>query len=374
MKKVLYVATVLSHICQFHLPYLKLFKDKGYETHVAAKNNLAEKNGLELKNTDKYFDVPFVRSPFSFKNLKAYKSLKKVLTEEKYDVIVCNTPMGGVLTRLAAKKSRKNGTKVIYFAHGFHFYKGSAKKNWMIYYPIEKTLAKRCDLLLTINSEDYSLAKAKFKTNVENMNGVGVDKNRYYTASLEERKTAREKLGYKENDFLILTVGELLPNKNQIQVIKAVEKIVEEFKNVKLLFAGNGRMREELETYVSSHNLQDNVKFIGYCSHLEDYQRAVDLGVSCSIREGLGLNVVEAMMSGNTFVATKNRGHCELIKDGINGFLVDVGDVDTLADRISTLIKDKELRDKMSKTAVESMEPFCLDSTLSDFENILNKY
>ena len=149
MKKVLYVATVASHICQFHLPYLEKFQKNGYEVHVAAKNNLHEKNGLQLKFVDKYFDIPFQRSPFNFKNIKAYKQLKKLINQNEYDLIVCNTPVGGILTRMAAKKVRKKGTKVIYIAHGFHFYKGAPIKNWLIYYPIEKHFAKKMvDMLL----------------------------------------------------------------------------------------------------------------------------------------------------------------------------------------------------------------------------------
>ena len=154
MKKVLYVATVLSHICQFHLPYLKMFQDRGYEVHVAARDNLAEKNGMKLQNTDKYFDVPFCRSPFSFKNMKAYKQFKSIL-RENYDIIVCNTPVGGIVARLAGEKYRRKGTKIIYIAHGFHFYKGGPKKNWVLYYPVEKFFAKRCDVLVTINKEDF---------------------------------------------------------------------------------------------------------------------------------------------------------------------------------------------------------------------------
>ena len=139
--RVLYTATVVSHICQFHLPYLKWFQDNGWEVHVAARNNLAEKNGLKLEYVDQFIEVPFRRSQFSLKKLKAKKQLKKLLGENFYDLIICNTPVGGIVTRLAAKKTRKKGTKLMYIAHGFHFYQGGPKKNWLIWYPIEKFFA-----------------------------------------------------------------------------------------------------------------------------------------------------------------------------------------------------------------------------------------
>ena len=130
--KVLLTATVQSHICQFHKPLVEVLHTHGCEVHVAARDNLAEKNGLKLDFVDKIYNVPFSRSPKSLDNMKAYKVLKEIIQKENYDVIHCNTPMGGIVTRLAARKARKNGTKVYYTAHGFHFYKGAPKKNWII--------------------------------------------------------------------------------------------------------------------------------------------------------------------------------------------------------------------------------------------------
>ena len=135
MKKVLLTATVQSHIAQFHKPLVKMLHDHEYEVHVAARNNLAEKNGLSIDFVDKVFDIPFARSPKSFDNVKAYIQLKKIIDDGDYEVVHCNTPMGGIVTRLAAIQARKNGTKVFYTAHGFHFFKGASKKNWIVFYP-----------------------------------------------------------------------------------------------------------------------------------------------------------------------------------------------------------------------------------------------
>ena len=227
MKKVLYVATVLSHICQFHLPYLKMFKEKGYEVHVAARDNLAEKNGLQLRYADKHVEIPFQRSPFAPKNLKALKQLKKLVNEEQYDLIICNTPVGGILTRLAAKKARKKGTKVVYIAHGFHFYKGASKKNWLIYYPIEKHFAKKCDTLVTITKEDYEFATKKFKTNVVHTHGIGVREDKYHPFSKDEQNQMRFHEKLSQDDFVVICTGELNKNKNQKVLISATKYLKE---------------------------------------------------------------------------------------------------------------------------------------------------
>ena len=155
--KVLFVATVQSHIAQFHLKIIEVLKQEGWEIHVAARDNLAQKNGLQLKNVDKVYNILFQRSPFSPKNLKAYREVKKVITGGKYDIIHCNTPVGGILTRIAGRKEKGN---VFYTAHGFHFYKGAPLLNWFIYYPIEKVMAHYTDKLITITDEGLSPGKA----------------------------------------------------------------------------------------------------------------------------------------------------------------------------------------------------------------------
>ena len=155
MKKVLFTATVTkTHINTFHLPYIKFFKEKGYETHVCSKNDFIGEECI-IPNCDIHYDIQFERSPMNIKNIKAYMQLKKIINENEYEIIHCNTPVASILTRLAAIKARKKGTKVIYTAHGFHFFKGAPLLNWMLYYPAEKICSYFTDILITINKEDY---------------------------------------------------------------------------------------------------------------------------------------------------------------------------------------------------------------------------
>ena len=191
-KRVLITATVMSHIAQFHKGLIELLHKKGYEVHVAAYNNLGEKDGLSIKEADMVFEIPFSRSPIKKDNFIAYCQLKKIIDENKYEIIHCNTPMGGIITRLAAKTARKNGTKVIYMAHGFHFYKGGPKINWLLYYPIEKIMCRYTDMLITITYEDYNLAKQKFKTDVRHIHGVGVNSKKYYPVSKEKSNEVKK--------------------------------------------------------------------------------------------------------------------------------------------------------------------------------------
>lgn len=349
--KVLLTATVQSHICQFHKPLVEVLHAHDCEVHVAARDNLAEKNGLKLDFVEKVFDVPFSRSPKSKDNLRAYRELKKIIDTGHYDVIHCNTPMGGIVTRLAARKARKQGAKVYYTAHGFHFYKGAPKKNWVVFYPIEKFFSRMTDKLITITKEDYELASRKFHCQVERIHGVGVDGNRYYPVSRGEQIVIRKEFGFSENQKLILCVGELLPNKNQQMAIRAMKGIVREYPDVQLLLAGNGPEKENLGKLIRDLGLQKNVKMLGYVTNLQEYQKMADVSVSCSKREGLPLNIVEAMLSGTPVVASENRGHRELLRDGENGYLVAVNDEKQLTEKILRLLKNGEQYRKVSVNA-----------------------
>ena len=320
-KKVLLVATVQSHIGQFHKPLMKLLKENGWEIHVAARNNLAEKDTLQLDYPDKVFDIPFQRSPFSPHNLTAYRQLKQLLKEHRYDVIHCNTPVGGILTRLAARKYRKKGTKVFYTAHGFHFYKGASWKSWLLYYPMEKFFSDFTDLLITINKEDYALAKKKFSCPVAHIHGVGADSSRYYPLSAERQEELKKELNL--SGRILLCAGELLPNKNQKTAILALKEVLKKIPDAHLLIAGNGPERTNLENLVLQERLMDHVTFLGYTRRLPQYMQVCDLEIACSHREGLGLNIVEAMLCGKPVIASHNRGHDELVREGVNGYLAD---------------------------------------------------
>ena len=369
-RKVLLTATVQSHICQFHRPLVEVLHAHGCEVHVAARDNLAEKNGLKLDFADQVYDVPFSRSPKSPDNIRAYRELKKILDREHYDVVHCNTPMGGIVTRLAARKTRSAGTKVFYTAHGFHFYKGASRMNWLVFYPIERLFTRLTDKLITINREDHALAAEKFRTDVARIHGVGVNEGRYFPVSAQEQQLLRQELGFGPEQKLILCIGELLPNKNQAMAIRMMPRILEEFPDAQLLLAGNGPEKENLEGLIAAMGLQSSVKLLGYCTCLEKYQRIADVLAACSHREGLPLNLVEAMLTENPVVATKNRGHCELVTPGETGFLVERNDAEAMGGHILRLLRDPEESCRMGRAGREFALQYGFENVKRELEQI----
>lgn len=370
VKKVLLTATVQSHIAQFHRPLAEVLHEHGYELHVAARNNLEEKNGLSLDFADKVFDVPFSRSPKSPDNVKAYFQLKKILAADTYEVVHCNTPMGGIVTRLAAVKARKQGTRVFYTAHGFHFYKGASKKNWLVFYPVEKIMAGFCDTLITITKEDRRLAGQKFHTNVEHIHGVGVYTERYHAVSDAEKLQMRSKERLKDSDFVILCTGELNQNKNQKALIKAAAELKESIPGLKILLAGNGPLEQELRMQIRELGVEDAVRLLGYRTDLEKVTPAADLIVSCSYREGLPLNILEAMLCCKPVVASVNRGHRELVRTGYNGYLVPPDSPAKYAEAIKKIYSSRKLAEQLGENGLRMAQPYTAASVKKELSRI----
>lgn len=320
MKKVLYVATVDIHIKTFHLPYIKMLHDMEYEVHVAT-------NGIEkFPYCDKKYTIPIERNPYKLKNLKAIKELKKIIDKENYDIIHCHTPMGSVITRLAARHARKTGTRVIYTAHGFHFYKGAPIINWLLFYPVEKYLAKYTDTLITINKEDYELAKRKFGRrckDIEYVSGVGIDTKKFdITMSKKEKSTLKKSLGLKKNDFILTCVARLDKNKNQGFLISAMKKIIDKYNDIHLLLVGPDELNGKYQKKVKKYKLENNVHFLGKRDDIPKLLSISDIVVSASKREGLPVNIIEAFAAGKPVIALNCRGVDELIENGKNGYII----------------------------------------------------
>lgn len=340
--KVLLVATVQSHICQFHRPLVAMLHEHGCEVHVAARNNLAEKNGLKLDFVEQIFDVPFRRAPFSPKNLAAYRKLRRLIDTGDYDVIHCNTPVGGVVGRLAARRARKRGAKVLYTAHGFHFYRGAGKMSWLVWYPVERFMCRFTDTLLTVVEEDYAFARKKLPTHIARIHGVGADSEKYRPQSDAQRAALRHALGCGEKDKLLLCTGELRLNKNQRTAVLALKKLSETHPEARLMLAGNGAALSELQTLAQTLGVQDRLLFLGYHTDLERYADLAEVIVSCSLREGLPMNIVEGMLLAKPVVASDNRGHRELITPDVTGYLAPPTDADAFARYLALLLDHPE--------------------------------
>ncbi|RED65816.1 glycosyltransferase family 4 protein [Cohnella lupini] len=314
MKKILFTASIDSHILNFHIPYLKWFYERGFEVHVAS-------NGTsEIPYVSKKYNVPIKRSPFNIENMYGYKQLCRIINENNYYLIHCHTPMGGVLTRFAARSARKRGTKVLYTAHGFHFYKGAPMKNWILYYPIEKLLSVFTDGLLTINHEDFEMAKTFINTKTFLVPGVGVDLEKFKPQKNEMKLLLREYYNFQKDDFILIYTAELSYRKRQDFLFDVIEQLKNKIPKIKLLLAGSGELYSKYLEVVRVKGIEKYVIFLGYRSDVSKLLEMSDLAVSSSRQEGLPVNVMEAMAVGLPIVVTNCRGNRDLVVNGVNGY------------------------------------------------------
>lgn len=332
--KILYVASVVkTHIAQFHIPYLKMLKEMGWETAVAARNDYEDPKDCVIPYCDTYFDVPFERNPFHPGNLKAYKQLKKIIDEGQYDIIHCHTPIGAMVTRMAAGHARRNGSKVFYTAHGFHFYKGAPLINWILYYPVEQILSRKTDLLITIAKEDYKRAQHFHAKKTVYIPGIGIDRSRFHKKDPLKSASIKEELGIPQDVTVLLSVGEAVPNKNHKIVIEALP----DFPDVWYVLCGSGPLLEKYRKLAKRLGVSERVILAGYRKDNPEFYSMADLFVHPSIREGLPVALMEAMASELPCVASHNRGTDELLSK--SKLLFDPTNIGELKEKLRTAMQ-----------------------------------
>lgn len=355
MKRLLLTCTDLMAI-QFLVPHVKYLSAHDFSIELACSDVGGRLDELRtaLDGIAPVHVVRLVRSPFSPGNRKGYGDLKRIIDGSRWDVIWTNEPVMGVMTRLAAKKARKSGTKVVYMVHGFHFYNGAPLKNWLLYYPVEKHCSRLCDVIVTINEEDYQRAKTFHAERVEKIPGVGVNLDRFAPDS-ETRQQWREKLGLAESDIALLTAGELHKGKNQQMVIRALRKANNP--HYHYFICGKGEEEANLKDLAAKCGLEKQVHFLGYRKDIAEIMCACDIFVFLSLREGLSRALMEAMASGMPVVCTNIRGNVDLIENGKGGFVVQ-NDVDQVNRALEELSVSNVMREKMGEYNTKSVNKY----------------
>ncbi len=316
-------------------------------------------------------NVEFQRTPFSGLNILAFKKIMEIIKTGKYDIVHVHTPVASFITRLACKKIPD--TKVYYTAHGFHFFKGAPWKNWLLYFSMEKLAARWTDVIITINNEDY-LSAQKFRLKkggkIYRIQGVGVNLEKFAPMSSKDRKELRKKYEFKEDDFLLLYTAELNENKHQDLLIKAVCMLKQEIPTIKLLLAGSGEKEYQYKSLVKTLNLDNEVKFLGFRKDIPELLNLVDLVVSSSRREGLPVNIMEAMAAGRPLVVTDCRGNRDLVTHGENGYIVGCNDVEGFTKAVGDLFYSNERRNRFGDESLKKVKKYSIDQVIKEIEEI----
>lgn len=372
MSKILFISNISNRITTFVTASIAAAHSLNMDFYQAA--NWQDADPSQIATDEKAYDikiksVPIPRNPLAKTNFTAYKELVAFIKQENIDYIHCNTPTGGILGRLAGKKCKVK--KVIYQAHGFHFYKGAPKINWLVYYPVEKWLAHYTDALITINSEDFELAKAKLKLRkngkVYYVPGVGIDTSQY-NLSEKSREEKRRELGLGEDDVALISMGDLIERKNYATAIRSISETNEP--KLQYFICGKGPEEENLKELAESLGVAKQIHFLGFRSDIKELLAAADIFLFTTKQEGLPRSMMEAMASGLPCIASKIRGNTDLLDGTEGGFLCETTDTAAYAEKLKLLANDKDLREVMGKNNLIAIQKFSTETVNEELSKV----
>lgn len=370
MKKLLITSTDMMMI-QFLVPHVRYLSKNGFHVELACSEVGSRME--DVRNTlgdaaKAIHTVRLHRSPANPGNLLGYRDMRRLLTENEYDIIWTNEPVMGVVTRLAARDARKSGTRVVYMCHGFHFFKGASPLNWLVFYPIERVMSRFCDCIVTMNEEDYRRAKTFHAPSVQKIPGVGVDAARFRSDFTPElRQSKREELMIPPDAFLMLSVGELTKRKNHETALRAMKERNDPAAHY--VICGVGDLQPYLKQLCKELGLSERVHFLGYRMDISEIMHCADCFVFPSRQEGLPFALMEAMSCGLPIVCSRIRGNVDLIDDPQGGILCDTFDSHGFCEAISSLSS----RDTAAIAAYNAgkLPTFCLENTRAVIFNLL---
>ena len=364
-KRVLQLASVASMIDLFNADNINILIGQNCQVEVAAnfqegsitsKERVAEYKEELLRRDIVVHDVPIPRSIFHIGAIiKSYRQIKELVEEKHYKMVHCHSPIGGVIARLACRKIRKTGTKVIYTGHGLHFFKGAPLLNWLIFYPVERFCAYLTDVIIAINQEDYHREQSWKACKIEYVPGIGVDTKSFQQENIN-RESMRKEFGFDENDFVFMSTGQISVRKNHEVAIRALAVLNN--KHIKYLIVGFGELEEKLRKLSADIGVDDQVVFAGYRGDVKELLHIVDGFVFPSLQEGLPVALMEAMAAGLPIVCSRIRGNVDLIKNGEGGYMYDSHDINGFADGMRLIAKGEEATDEMGKKNKENIAGF----------------
>jgi glycosyltransferase EpsD len=375
-KKILFTASTISHIENFHLPYLEEFKRLGWEVKAIA--------------------LPVSKSFFSLKNLGAILSTSRLLKEEHFDVVSSHSTLAGIVTRLGimlAGKKRLN-VKVFHTAHGYLFHDDRSPKKWAYLLP-EMLCGRVTDMLMVMNHEDLAIAK-KYRLcgksdKIHYINGMGIDLTKFQAdpSDTRTREQKRKAFGLEPEDFVFVYAAEFSKRKNHELLLRSFVKAVTVLKDseennetnnadplglnlsgepgtkpssnrLKLVLAGDGALLEEMKTLAKKLDIENQVIFLGYTRNMNELYPCCDVAVTTSRIEGLPFNVMEAMACGLPVIASNIKGHQELIEHGVNGLLFESGDEEGLTTNIIQITGNHNLTKEFTRASLQNIQAYSI--------------
>lgn len=329
----------------------RLNKERFNVTLISGNTNDPDKeiaNSIAQKNLNYILIPELAREIGLFKDIKAFWKIYHFVKGKEFDIVHTHSSKAGILGRWAAKLA---GVKmIVHTPHGHIFY---GYFNWFktkIFIYLEKITSLITDRIITLTQRGkeehvkYRIAKpSKF---VPIYSGIEIEK---FTNPQIDIIREKERLNIPLDVPVIGTVTRLEPVKGNQYFIASLPHIIKIFPALKIFIVGDGKEKAKLECYVKELGLLENVIFMGLSKDIRGILSTFDIFVLSSLNEGMGRCLLEAQALGVPVVATKVGGTPDIVRDGVTGILVPPRNPEALAEAIIKLLKDKFLRENMSK-------------------------
>lgn len=361
--KILYCASTVSHLRNFHLPYLRAFHEMGYEVWAAAEKEES------VPYVDHFVALPFQKKITSPENIRAVFAVRKLMKEQKFDLVSMHTMLASAVVRAGILMLRKK-PKVVCTVHGYLFHEEDGLRKWIYLFP-EKLCAHITNVLMVMNHEDYEIAQRHrlYRDRLVFIDGMGIDLEKFNPVTPEERASAQKKLGILKEDFVFVYAAEFSERKNQACLIRSFANISREYPHMKLFLAGTGALLEECKALTHELGVSDRICFPGYVKDIRTLYVACDACISVSKIEGLPFNLMEAMACGLPVIASDIKGHSELIENGKSGLLFQ--NAAEMENQIKRLQNDENLRNSLREAELLRVTKFALPTV---FPDVMNQY
>jgi glycosyltransferase involved in cell wall biosynthesis len=373
--RLLMITTVAEMLYSFLLPFARHFRTLGWRVDALARGVGSWPECADA--FDHVFEIPWSRSPFSPSNLwSAPRQVRALVAEQGYDLVHVHSPVAAFVTRMALRGMRRKGKpRVIYTAHGFHFYQGGPRVRGALFRTLEKLAGRWTDYLVVINREDEEAALKHGIVPPERlrfMPGIGVDAQVYSAASVRAADIAsvRSEMGLKASDRLLLMVAEFIPRKRHRDMLHAFARLGRN--DVVLALASLGPLLEEMKQLATSLGIADRVRFLGFRRDIPALVQASVATLLPSEQEGLPRTVMESMCQGVPVIASRIRGVTDLLDDG-RGLMVPVGDIGALATAMTWVLDHPDEAQAMGRRGRSAMAAYDLRHVLELHEGLYHK-
>ena len=350
--RILHVAQAAGGVDCYIRMLLKYLDKNKFENILVCSQDFCREDYDDLVSN---FEQIEMKRAIGWNDVTAIVEVRKLIKYYKPDIVYAHSSKAGAIVRVA-DIGMKN--YCIYNPHGWAFNMRCSNKKKILYTVIEKLAAHFCDRIICISDAEKQSALKKHICHENKLQVIfnGVDIEAYKNGVHGTIK--RKDLDIPDDAFVVGMVGRISPQKAPDVFIKAARMIKEIIPNSHFIIVGNGEQENDIRKYAEENGFSDSLHITGWVENPLNYMELFDVACLLSRWEGFGLVLPEYMMAGKPIVASRVDAIPDIVKDGENGLLVEIDDVEETVQAIMTIYQNPQIRRNIIKGGAQSIKLF----------------